>query len=280
MIRHCVKLYRGIIMKSYIINLDRRADRMQDITDVFNQNNIDFIRVSAVDGKEYAKTLNGWKYPMTPPEVGCFYSHIKCFELIASGDDEYGVVFEDDVILSKSASYYINNHSWIPGGADIIKIETFRENKKIKIDCIQSLAHGAIKIGRLRSSHLGTGGYIISKKAAKLILSRISCPSMPIDNYLFMLGRGPLTDFSVYQLMPAICKQKLLESTIDTERSAWHAMEVEDRRRNKVSIGLGARILREITRPLKKNKKRLIDWCKVMQNSTRIGRGWRRVPFE
>lgn len=267
-------------MKAYIINLDRRADRLQDVTEVFRREGIDFVRVSAVDGWEYAKTLNGWKYPMTPPEVGCFYSHINCFELIASGEDEYGVVFEDDVILSKSASYYINNHSWIPRDTDIIKIETTSENKKVKVDCVHGLAHGAVKIGRLRSTHLGTGGYIISKNAAKILLSRISFPLMPIDKYLFVPGQGVLEDFSVCQLIPAICKQKLLESTIDIERSAWHALEVDDRRRNKVSIGLSARILREITRPLKKNKDKLMDWWNVVQRSTRIGRGWRRIPFE
>lgn len=265
-------------MKSYIINLDRRADRLRDITEVFNQRNIDFVRVSAVDGKNYSATVRDWEYPMTPPEVGCFYSHIKCYELIVASDDEYGVIFEDDVTLSESASFYLSNHSWVPANADIVKIETKSGDKKVKVSKTQPC--GEAKIGRLQSTHLGTAGYIISRRAAQLILNCISSPIMPIDNYLFMPGHGPLADLIVYQLTPAICKQKLLESTIDTERSEWHAMEVEERRRNKVKLGLGAWIIREIKRPLKRAKPKLIEQFERIQNSIRMGRSWRRIPFD
>lgn len=269
-----------MVMKLYVVNLDRRADRLRDITEVFKQNNIDFNRVPAVDGKDYAAKLNKWEYSMTPPEVGCFYSHMNCFKLIAEGESEYGVIFEDDVILSKYASYYLSSSSWIPLDADIIKIETTSENKKIKISNILGLSYGDVGIGRLESTHLGTGGYIISKKAARLILDRISRPEMPIDNYLFMPGHGPLADLIVYQLMPAICKQKLLESTIDVERSEWHAMEVEERRRNKKPIGLGFRVVREIVRPLRRLKCRLANYFVIVKEFARFGRSWKRVPFE
>jgi glycosyl transferase family 25 len=267
-------------MKSFIINLDRRPDRLKDITEVFKRSNIEFMRVSAVDGKEYAKTLDDWKYSLTPPEVGCFYSHIKCFELIAAGCDEYGVVFEDDVILSRHASYYLNDISWIPADADIIKLETTSENKKVRLVDIQSLPVGGVKIARLRSMHCGTGAYIISKRMAQLIINRISSPTLPIDVLLFMPGPGPLTDLEVYQLTPAICKQKLLESTIDVERSEWHALEVEERRRNKAPISFGLRIIREIKRPIYRLKARLIEWRGAVLRLTRIGRSWMKIPFQ
>ena len=266
-------------MKLYVVNLDRRADRLQDITKVFKQDKLNFIRVPAVDGKEYSTKLKKWEYSMTPPEVGCFYSHMHCYKLIAEGEDAFGVIFEDDVILSKNAAYYLTNCTWIPAGADIIKIETTSENKKVKISNILELPHGDVGIGKLESTHLGTGGYVISRKAAKLILKRLSQPEMPIDNYLFMPGHGPLTDLKVYQLTPAICKQKLLESTIDVERSEWHALEVEERRRNKAPISFGLRIIREIKRPIYRLKARLIEWRRAAFRLTRIGRSWMKIPF-
>ncbi len=267
-------------MKSYVINLDRCADRLQDIVEVFKHNNLDFVRVRAVDGKEYAKTLRNWSYLITPPEVGCFYSHIRCFELIAAGDEDYAAIFEDDIILSKSASHFLSSIEWIPGDADIIKIETKDEKKKIKLDEVVNLTDFDFKIGKLKSIHLGTAGYIISKKAASNIINILKKPEIPIDNYLFSGCEGELSNFCVYQIFPALCKQKTDGSIIDVERSEWHSMEVEERRRNKIQIGIGERIIREIKRPLRKYSNRFLNWYFEIHSTHRVGKGWRCIPFE
>ena len=104
-------------MKSIVINLAERADRLK----LFKENNkdkADDIRVfSAVDGKEVTMeklwekgfdTDKNWRDPeldrvLTWGEIGCFLSHFTVWEMIAAGDEAV-LVMEDDVILYKNLS--------------------------------------------------------------------------------------------------------------------------------------------------------------------------------
>ena len=192
-------------MKIYLINLDRRADRLHSMQTMFDAFGLSFVRVPAVDGMQFAKTLPEWTYSLTPAEIGCFLSHKKCFELIAAGEDNYGVVLEDDAELSEDARLYLAAQSWIPKAADIIKFETC--GARVRLSHIISNPESNIRLGRLLSSHLGAAGYIVSKNAAKLILPLLEHTKEPIDDFLFTPGRGILNSMVVYQTVPAFCRQ-------------------------------------------------------------------------
>src|SRR5690349_9829713 len=119
-------------MKSYVINLDRSPDRWQRMKDRLTSIGAVFERVLAVDGLLLSDAEISTVYrpvagaaEMTPEEIGCFLSHRKCWERIALGSDAYGCVFEDDMLISKRAGLFlVQGTSWIPGDADLVKIET------------------------------------------------------------------------------------------------------------------------------------------------------------
>merc|ERR1719225_1610735 len=96
----------------YLINLDRRPDRLRNMEAIFNELNVDFKRVKAVDGKvdvnpgymrkngiemmsDFSEPYHG--RAMTYGEIGCFMSHYNIWKDVIENDFEEIIVFEDDV---------------------------------------------------------------------------------------------------------------------------------------------------------------------------------------
>ncbi|MBZ9811022.1 MULTISPECIES: glycosyltransferase family 25 protein [unclassified Mesorhizobium] len=91
-----------------------------------------FQRIPAVDGSllHYDDVMAIYQpipnaATLTLGEVGCFLSHRNCWSEIALGQEPFGCVFEDDVIISSHLLQFIGDDTnWIPADADIVKIET------------------------------------------------------------------------------------------------------------------------------------------------------------
>jgi glycosyl transferase family 25 len=258
-------------MKSYLINLDRSCDRLTFMTEQFCKLGCDFTRVSAVDARMFTPEQirdalapnQKWPYPLTPAEIGCFLSHKKCLELIAQGEEDHAAIFEDDVLFGRDADKLFASGDWIPADADIIKIET--HDKIVLLGTHLPCAETHFTVARLRSRHLLSAGYIISKPAAQRMLAFMEKPSAPLDHFLFDSEFGPFSNFAVYQTYPAMCRQVGLESTIDGNRK--HA---------KIRPALMRLLLRETIRIYRRSRLAIIGAC--------VNRGarkrWTPIPFE
>lgn len=87
----------------YVINLERRKDRLEHIRNQFEKLNINFKRFNAVDGKHEGIT----------GAVGCLRSHLGVIRHAISKGHQRIAIFEDDVILCDDFSdrfeYYSKN---------------------------------------------------------------------------------------------------------------------------------------------------------------------------
>lgn len=95
----------------FLINLDRREDRLQDANEILEKTGINIERISAVDGAEIKLTdslksrIHPWnlnKRNISNPKklggiLGCCLSHLEIWEKISKMPDDYVFVFEDDV---------------------------------------------------------------------------------------------------------------------------------------------------------------------------------------
>jgi len=92
---------------SYVINLADNTERMARSSAQFEAQGMTLNRVDGVNGwamsddeiaRVYDPVLNRRraKHPLVRPEIGCYLSHIKAWETIASGEAEGGFIFEDD----------------------------------------------------------------------------------------------------------------------------------------------------------------------------------------
>lgn len=199
-------------MKCLLINLDRSPARLAHMTDEFSRVGVAFERVAAVDGLKCPE-IAGMSPHLSLSEIGCFLSHKACWQIIAQGEDAYGAIFEDDVILTETAGSLLADDGWVPSDAEIVKVETvFR---KAVVAMKQISAGRGYTLHRLHGFHWGSAGYVISKLAARDLLEATRNNDIPIDHVIFNQTSATCSSKVIYQLSPALCTQTsyLLEKT-------------------------------------------------------------------
>lgn len=204
-------------MKIYVINLDRSPDRLAHIQKEMAACGLDFTRVEAIDGKhlDYATvaSFHADKSAYSDAvscrslnEAACNLSHAKALELIAHGKDEYGVVLEDDAVLSPHAADFLKHSDWIPKGENFIKIDTGSKKKLLEHE--YNLGSGP-KLYRLRSSDFMAAGYIVSREAAMSLYLLLKTTPLMVDNLYYSFEFGIAKQLQPLQLYPAIVSWEL-----------------------------------------------------------------------
>jgi len=183
------------MIKIYIINLKSRKNKLFEIQNQLDTQNIKYEIIEGIDGKTLNMSYlnnNGikicneyyWKVKkrnMTFGELGCTLSHLKIYEDIVKKDFNKCVILEDDVIIP---DYFINKLKNIYKNIDDIldwdliylgrKKMNFGKNDEKYND-------NFIKCG----TSWWSCGYIINKKACDYILnSKIKENLITIDEYL------------------------------------------------------------------------------------------------
>lgn len=186
----------------YCINLDRSADRWQCMGDAARRHGIDLRRIAGVDGaaidpahriadEALFDRQNG--RPMLPGEYGCYRSHLRALETIATGDAEAGVIVEDDVELNgdlpeRAAAV----HAALPR-AGVVKLLNHRTRGFIRKAAVTPGGNG---IGRCLHGPQGSAAcYLVTRSAARQLLDAIGVMTMPYD---IALERGWQTGVPTY----------------------------------------------------------------------------------
>ncbi|MGR3465602.1 glycosyltransferase family 25 protein [Limimaricola sp.] len=194
-------------MRIHCINLDRRRDRRDHITAECARHGIVFDRIAAIDAADPAIAAKAAQLPpgltggpMSAGAYGCFASHRAAWcRLVASGDG-HAVIFEDDIRLAHGIAACLDP-GWIPRGADIVRLETF--GTRVHLDRRAAASVAGRGVHRLRSTHLGTGGYVISAVCASALLAETARFRDPVDHVLFDESLAALTARRVFQMVPA-----------------------------------------------------------------------------
>ena len=92
-------------MQSYVINLDRRPDRLAEISAHLKELGLPFERIPALDGQLWDG--NGWKKQGTAKEqvwrgaAGCYFSHLLALRTAIDRNIFPCIILEDDAVLSE-----------------------------------------------------------------------------------------------------------------------------------------------------------------------------------
>jgi glycosyl transferase family 25 len=209
--------------KSFLINLDRRNDRLERIKTFSNFLPSDLQRVSAYDGKDLiiTKRLRSFckncDYAMRPGVIGCALSHLKLYKNLLEDEivDGY-LIFEDDVSPSVDflpklyrAFSIIQNENKIP---DLIFFSSIsKPNREIKEGIFQKNSREQIDEDFIG----GTGCYYISKKGAKTTFDYIekNTLNVAIDAVLYNISN----EISTYFVQPPIISQTYPSNTSDIQ---------------------------------------------------------------
>lgn len=192
----------------FVINLDRRADRLSEMHRRLSA--VPFERIASVDGRaltveDVARFVSPRRpYEMSRQEVGCFLSHRKTWQTIVDRNLPVACVLEDDVQLSPDFSDFVGTRDWLPASFDLIKIETMLERTWISREVAPARDR---MISELRATHFGAGAYLMSRAGASRLLALTTRPDRAVDDYLFERSVRRSARCRVLQLSPALCAQ-------------------------------------------------------------------------
>ncbi len=240
-------------MRIYLVNLARRPDRLAVMEAMAARLGLGFIRIDAVDAATAPKAeidrlfaASGPLGEIPPGDKCCLLSHRLFWEkLVASGDD-YATVLEDDAVLTPGAAKFLTDASWIPPGVNLVKPEHYGpKGQRILVSDFVGIAPG-FKLARLRSRHTGTGGYIISRRAAERLLA-VRLFNLPVDHLLFNPNNSPeFSWLAPRQLVPAVLRQQDFigeKSDIETFRKGFRKFDLTYVKRELVRFGYDLRLL-------------------------------------
>lgn len=175
--------------KTFVINLDSSPDRLESIKTQCDALNIEFERVPAVYGAHLSDDeknavfnleANIQKYhkPLNNGEIGCYLSHIRCFQKILDDGLDYALILEDDSELDASLADYIKAVSELTMPWDYIKLS--RGSKEKKHLTSQSIGKG-INLRTAAKLPSTTTGQFVSRSGAEKLIAHAYPIARPID---------------------------------------------------------------------------------------------------
>lgn len=180
----------------YLINLDDNAERYETASYQLQKQGIEFIRVSAFDGRNLRpidhplysqnKCLHYMGRELVGGEIGCYMSHLKCAELLVASNADYAVVLEDDYKATE------NLHEKIVATLKYLEQKKIFwtliniGNKKLKLSSILTNINIKDDTHELHHAHyfpMTTTGLIWNKHGATEFIQSTTDIFAPVDNY-------------------------------------------------------------------------------------------------
>lgn len=209
-------------MPKYIINLDKRVDRLQHTQNLLTLYGFNTIRFPAILGKKlseieltqlvHPKSMkfikNGYRSTdsdLSIGAVGCYLSHLLLWRKLLNSDNNGFMIFEDDTLPNFTLDHFKKYSEYIPHDWDIILLGYITVFKKENINLHISKVY----------SWWGLHAYIINKNKINTLLNEALPMNKQIDHWLSELAlKGKI---NVYGLRFVNWKQNYLVHSTDIQ---------------------------------------------------------------
>lgn len=217
-------------LKIFVINLDRRPDRLDFMAGQLDRLGLDWRRVAAhdmqsVDEVRLARevALDGHRVGMGRGSQCCALTNFDIFRRILSEGIPAALILQDDVELSPDLAPFTASIDWLPRHIDLVQFEKYgrRRSRRLVGPALGTMPVAGRSLHRLHSRTAGAACYLVTRKGAETILARKPLLDMPIDHFLFSPNVSPVFDrLDVAILRPALARQREedLGSDLDAER--------------------------------------------------------------
>ena len=174
----------------FIINLARSKSRWESISARLDTFSLVYQRVDAIDGKScdpekleqhYSPEINRKTYhrPLTAGEIGCYLSHINCWERIIDSQLDFALILEDDAVPSDILPEIIRSTQHYPPGWDVIKLATGPRQKEITAEKLLSqIDLSVVSFAKIPST---ATAQLVSVAGAQKLLSNRKLFGRPVD---------------------------------------------------------------------------------------------------
>jgi glycosyl transferase family 25 len=182
-------------MKSniFLINLDRSTERLKRAAQQIEATGSTFERISAVDGatltsERIAEVFDAqtakrrFQYDLTAGEIGCYLSHVKCWQRIIDDNLDYAIILEDDLLLDSKFSSVISAIPQLKSGWHYLKLSCpFKPRSYKAAETVTPLGEQGVSLVNYSKSPTGTVAQVVSREGAKRLLAKKPPFFRPID---------------------------------------------------------------------------------------------------
>ncbi len=169
----------GQAIPAFLINLARRPDRLERVSDHLRSPGVVFERVDACDGQaadeavlDQVATRRGPWGDIAKGHRACTVSHTWAWERFLEGSASHALFLEDDIYLASDTGNLLQDADWIPAGVDLIKLEKYKRGaSRLLLGRSVGQTPSGRKLHPMRSRHGGTGAYMLSRKGAERVLA-------------------------------------------------------------------------------------------------------------
>ncbi|QTK78050.1 Glycosyl Transferase Family Protein [Agrobacterium tumefaciens] len=162
----------------FLINMDSATKRLADMNARLDALGLEAERVPGVNGRELNYPIPEFSelsYMLmhgrrtSPPEIGCYLSHVACASRFMDADADIALILEDDVVfdgdfLDAIDEAVLNGRDW-----DILRLTTVSNGRKFAFRRLSNGRSLAIALTREK----GSGAYLVNRRAGKWIASLI-----------------------------------------------------------------------------------------------------------
>ena len=190
----------------YLINLERRPDRLNNMQAIFNELGIEYQWVKAVDGKsnineeylsqhgivmmsDFSEPYHG--RPLTYGEIGCFMSHYNVWLDVLKQRWHQVIVFEDDV---RFEPFFRDKLTAVQEELRTLKIDwdLIFLGRKILHNVEEAWVDGSQWLVHVNYTYWTLGYMLSARGAQKLVDEKPLGKMVPVDEYLpIMYDRHP-----------------------------------------------------------------------------------------
>lgn len=197
------KLNADIIV--FLINLDRATKRLSEMEDRLSNIGIDYIRISAIDGKFYKYSEKEYCEKLykrccgkktSTGEVGCYLSHYKAIEYFIRSGRKYAVILEDDAVFNPDFVKILNKLVSIDYFWDFVKFNTARDGGFGNI-AVKALFDG-YKLYASLFPKAFAAAYLINTKAAKSLYAKLLPMYVPFDHEMIKFWKYDIRQYSIF----------------------------------------------------------------------------------
>jgi len=187
------------------LTLPEQPERTERAKAEFAKHNIPVKFVQAFHGWKsglasthpYEHDHPGSNYHIGPATIGIFISHIIAWSIVAAGDTNHAIIFEDDVILCDNFSERLKQATLdMPADTDVLFLGSCCCEGHIK----QRMAGEVFEVRYPQCLH----AYMITKHAAEVLLANYRDVYGPVD---CLMRLGSFSGLKVYTVLPRMAEQ-------------------------------------------------------------------------
>jgi len=215
----------------FVINLDRRPDRLEFMQAQLDGLGVHWSRISALDAQTAPDARIREEVKLSDHRIGmgrgsqcCAITNFDIFRKMEAQQIAAALIVQDDIEVSPDILPYLATTDWIPKDVGLVQFEKYGAKKSTRLagPVLGAPVSAGRELRRLYSRTAGAGCYLITREAASLILARKPVLDTPIDHFLFSPNVSPLFNaLGVAIVTPALAEQKMedLASDIAAERT-------------------------------------------------------------